>query len=420
MIADRALKVEIIAVGSELLTPYYQDTNSLYLTQHLNDLGLEVSFKTIVGDSWDDLLLGIKVAMSRADLILTIGGLGPTQDDRTREVFAAALKRNLVFKKEILEQIKMRFNNLNLVMTPDNKKQAYIIEGSEALENKNGTAPGIWIKVRAQTIVLLPGPPHELEPMFESLVLPRLQDYRQGFSHRKVLKTTGLTESKIESLISDLYPKEPDLNLTVLAYPGQIECHITGHSYDKKSQAEYKVHKLAEEMYSRLGENVFSRSGEELEEVVGKLLMQSHSTLAVAESCTGGFLGHRITNVPGSSNYFIQGVQAYSNEAKIQLLRVPQAMIAAHGAVSSKVAEAMASGLRKMAHVDYGLAITGIAGPSGHSKDKPVGLVFTALAGTGGTQVEKNLFTGSREMIKYRSSQKALDMLRRNLLQHSS
>lgn len=416
---NREPKVEIIAVGSELLTPYYQDTNSLYLTQHLNDLGLKVSFKSIIGDSLDDLREGIKVALRRADLIMTIGGLGPTQDDRTRDAFAAAIGKDMIFKQEILEQIKKRFSRRNLVMTPDNKKQAYIIEGSEILKNKNGTAPGLWIKTGSQTAVLLPGPPHELKPMFESLVLPRLQVYRRKSSHRKILKITGLTESKIESLISDLYPHGPDLNLTVLAYPGQIEIHITGYSDENDFEAEDKVCKLEEKIYSRLGENIFSNSGEELEETVGKLLIRFGATVAVAESCTGGLLGHRITNVPGSSNYFIHGVQAYSNEAKIQLLGVPQAMLEAHGAVSAEVAETMAAGVRKIARSDYGMAITGIAGPSsGSEEDKPVGLVFTALAWTGGVDVKKNLFLGNREMIKYHSSQKALDMLRRHLLQH--
>jgi nicotinamide-nucleotide amidase len=417
---NREPKVEIIAVGSELLTPYYQDTNSLYLTQHLNDLGLKVSFKSIIGDNWDDLCEGIKIALRRADLIMTIGGLGPTQDDRTREAFAAALGKDLIFKQEILEQIKKRFGRRNLVMTPENQKQAYIIKGSEILENQNGTAPGLWIETGSQTAVLLPGPPQELKPMFESLVLPRLQVYRRSSSHRKTLKITGLTESKIESLISDLYPHELDLNLTILAYPGQIEIHLTGYSDENDFSAEDKVGKLEEKIYSRLGENIFSNNGEELEETVGTLLRRIGATVAVAESCTGGLLGHRITNVPGSSDYFIQGVQAYSNAAKIQLLGVPRSVVNTHGAVSAAVAETMAAGIRRIARSDYGIAITGIAGPAGGSEDKPVGLVFTALAQTEGVDVKKNLFLGNREMIKYRSSQKALDMLRRHLLHHRS
>jgi nicotinamide-nucleotide amidase len=415
----KTFRVEIIAVGTELLTPYYQDTNSLYLTQHLNDLGLTVSFKTIVGDRWDDLQEGIKVALNRANLIITIGGLGPTQDDQTREVIASVLGRDLVFKKEILDQIKARFKHRKLIMTPTNKKQAYIISGAEFLENKNGTAPGLWIEEGRKVILLLPGPPQELKPMFESFVLPRLQAYRQGFGHRMVLKITGLTESKIESLISDLYPTDPDLNLTVLAYPDQIELHITGHAKDGTSQAKNIVIELEKKISMRLGENIFSRAGEELEEVVGKLLASSSSTVSVAESCTGGLLGHRITNVPGSSSYFSQGVQVYSNEAKAQILGVPRNLITTYGAVSAEVAESMARQIRKIADSDYGLAITGIAGPTGGSQEKPVGLVFTALAWKEGVQVDKNLFLGNREMIKYRSSQKALDMLRRHFIRYS-
>lgn len=411
-------KIEILAVGTELLTPFFQDTNSLYLTQRLNELGLDVSFKTIVGDERDDLLLCIKDACSRANLIIATGGLGPTQDDRTREVFAEVLNRKLIYKKEITQKIEKRFKHRGMHVPPVNEKQSFIIEGAEILENKNGTAPGLWIDTGSEIIILLPGPPHELKPMFESAVFPRLEKTQSKYTKRITIKITGLTESKIESLISDLYPEEPDCKLGILAYPGQIEIHLTGHSKESTSQAKEKTDRLAKSLLERLGNNVFSTSGEELEEIIGKLLTARKETLAVAESCTGGLLGHRITNVPGSSNYFLQGVQVYSNKAKNQILGVPSDLIEKYGAVSSEVAQCMASSIRENAQASYGLSITGIAGPSGGTTEKPVGLVYTALSWENGMESKKNLFLGNRKIIKFQSSQKALDMLRRHLLKN--
>lgn len=412
----RELKIEIMAVGSELLTPHFQDTNSLYLTQRLNDLAMEVSFKTIVGDDWNDLTQRIHEALSHADIIITMGGLGPTRDDRTREAFASVLERKIIFKKDLLKKIEERFKKRGLSMPSVNKRQAYIIDGAQVLENRNGTAPGLWLDIEEKTIVLLPGPPHELKPMFESSVWPRLQKMRTDFVARRVLKIAGLTESKIESLIFDAYPKVAHLNLATLAYPGQIEIHLTGYSRVSQDHAEKRVQNLEKTILQRLGDHVFSTSGEELEEVIGKLLHLNKKTLAVAESCTGGLLGHRITNIPGSSEYFKQGVVAYSNEAKINLLGISSDLIEEHGAVSSQIAQAMASGIKEKTQASYGLAITGIAGPSGGTPDKPAGLVFAALAWNKGSEVSKNLFLGNREAIKFQSSQKAMDMLRRHLL----
>lgn len=418
MSSAKKLTVEIMAVGSELLTSLYQDTNSLYLAERLNELGMEVSYKTIVSDSWDELLLCINQALARADLIIAIGGLGPTRDDRTREAFAAALERKLIFKEELLQKIAERFKRRGLLMPAVNKKQAYIIDGAEALENRNGTAPGLWLDTGRNKIVLLPGPPSELRPMFDSLVRPRLQKFKAGYLVRKVLKITGLTESVVETLISDIYPQDSDLNVTTLAYPGQIEVHLAAHSRKSQRQAEAKVKNLAKKFLARLKENVFSEMGKELEEVVGRLLRDKKKTLAVAESCSGGFLGNRITNVPGSSDYFLMGVVAYSNEAKMNMLGVRSDLLKKHGAVSSQVAKAMAEGVRKKAQSSFGLSVTGIAGPTGGTPEKPIGLVYIALAWDKGLEVSKNLFLGKREAIKFQSSQKALDMLRRYLLRN--
>lgn len=405
-----------MAIGSELLTPYSQDTNSLYLTERLNDLGMEVSYKTIVGDEWDDLVLSIKQALSRADIILAMGGLGPTQDDRTREAFASALERKLIYDNKLLQKIEERFKRRGLRMPPVNKKQAYIFEDAKALDNKKGTAPGLLMDTGTKIVILLPGPPHELQSMFDTSIWPYLQKLRQKFTARRTLKITGLAESKIETLISDLYPQESHLQLTILARPGQIEIHLTAHSEKSPEEAEETVHELEKNIQNRLKENVFSTTGEELEGVVGRLLRLHKKTLAAAESCTGGFLGHRLTNIPGSSDYFLQSMVVYSNDAKIYQLGISKELIEQYGAVSSQVATAMAFGIREKTRSSLGAAITGIAGPDGGTPEKPVGLVYTALAWDNGTDVVRNLFLGDREIIKYQSTQKILDMVRRHLL----
>jgi len=408
-------KIEILTVGSELLAPNFQETNSQYLTQRLNDLGMDVSFKTVVGDDWENLLRAIQEALSRAQIIIATGGLGPTKDDRTRETFAEALKRKLIFHKDILKKIEERFRRRGLSMPAVNKKQAYIIEGAEALANKNGTAPGLWLETEQQVIGLLPGPPHELRPMFEESVWPRLQKFSRLHVFRKVIKTASLTESETETLISDLYPNASSLKISTLAYPGQIEIHLTARSEQSRAQAKNQVIMLEKKILGRLKDNVFSSAGEELEEVVGRLLRSKKKTLAVAESCTGGLLGSRITDVPGSSDYFLQGTVAYSNQTKIKALGVKPSILKKQGAVSSEAALAMAQGIKEKTQSDYGLGITGIAGPGGGSEQKPVGLVYIALAWKKGTEVSKNMFLGNREKIKFQSSQKALDMLRRHI-----
>jgi nicotinamide-nucleotide amidase len=410
------MKIEILAVGSELLTPFYQDTNSLYLTQRLNDLGLEVSFKIVVGDDRESLFVCIKNALVHADALLAMGGLGPTADDITREVFAETLGRQLVYCPDIFQKIEARFRRRGLAMPAANKKQAYIIQGSEVLENKNGTAPGLWLEEGRTRIALLPGPPAELKPMFEEFVWPKLAAFQKGFSCRRVIKIAGLTESEVETRISGLYPKGQGLGLTILASPGQIEIHLYAFAPDASGLPAKKIEDLGQRILERLGGHVFSTAGEELEEVVGRLLGEHRKTLAAAESCSGGLLSHRLTNVSGSSKYFLEGLITYSNHAKIRDLNVPEALIQNHGAVSAEVAQAMADGVRQKAGSSFGLAITGIAGPIGGTAEKPVGLVYSALSWEGGVDIIKNVFLGKREQIKFQSTQKALDMLRRHLL----
>jgi len=416
MTSLRAAHVEIIAVGSELLTPQRQDTNSLFLTARLNDLGYAVKFKTVVGDETAGLALRVSEALRHVGLVIIIGGLGPTADDRTRQAVARALGRRLVFRKDVLRIIEDRFRRRQATMTAPNRRQAYIIEGAAVLPNPNGTAPGQWLRSGSKTLVLLPGPPHELKAMFDDAVAPRLTRRRAGFFARRTLMTTGLGESAVESLISGLYPKSDGLDLTVLASPGQVELHVTAHSRVSPTLAEKKAEGLSAKLRERLKGNIFSESGESLEEILGRLLRERKQTLAVAESCSGGFLGHRLTGVPGSSAYFLGGFITYSDDLKSDLLGVRAALIKSQGAVSPAVARAMAAGARRRTGADFGLAITGIAGPGGATPEKPVGLVWTALAWRGGTEVQKNLFWGGRSLVKSQSARKAMDMLRRHLL----
>jgi len=410
------LVIEILAVGSELLTPYFQDTNSLFLTERLNDLGLEVSFKSISGDSPENLSNAIRVALNRSDIIISIGGLGPTHDDSTKETFASVLGKKLIYQKDLYEEVEARFKRRGRTIPSINKKQAFVIDGAKVIKNKNGTAPGQWIENEGRIIVLLPGPPPEIEPMFDEYVLPRLEKFQRVFSSRKVIRTTGMSESQIETLISDLYPLNSHLYLTILAKPGQIELRLTARSQENQEKADSLVNDLSTKINSRLEDYIFTFDGEDLEALVGNLLRETNLTLATAESCTGGLLAHRITNIPGSSTYFLLGTVVYSNESKINILKVDPDLISVHGAVSPEVAEVMAAGIRKRAGSDLGVSITGIAGPDGGSPDKPVGLVYTALSWKGGIQVQKNTFLGNRQKVKFQASQKTLDMLRRHLV----
>ncbi len=407
--------IGIVAVGSELLTPFYQDTDSLFITQKLNELGLEPAFKIVVGDDPSNLKMVLQMAIDRADLVFVVGGLGPTEDDRTREIMAEVLHKKLIFHPKILATIEARFEQRGMVMPESNRRQAYILEGAEVLPNQVGTAPGQWIEVNGKKIILLPGPPRELQTMFNEFVAPRLKIWQRGCLRRQVLKISGLTESQVEDLIKDLYPRDKDLKVTVLAYPGQIEIHLMSFGQNEE-ETEQKMFPLLQAFIDRLGINIFSTQGEELEEVVGQLLRHLKMTLAVAESCTGGLVGHRLTSVPGSSDYFMEGYIVYSNQAKIKTLGVPAELIQQHGAVSFEVARSLAENIRLKSGVSIGLSTTGIAGPGGGTATKPVGLVFTGLAHAKGTEVIQNRFLGGREQIKFQTSQKVLDMLRRYLL----
>lgn len=410
------MKAEVLAVGSELLTADFQDTNSLHLAGRLASIGLEFSFKTIVGDDDRDLAAAVRTALSRSRLVIAIGGLGPTEDDRTREAFARALGRRLVFHPEILRTIKARFRRHGWAFPPSNRKQALIMRGAEPLANPNGTAPGQWLETGRRIVVLLPGPPHELKPMFEDFVLPRLRRRSAGAVARRVLKLTGLGESLMESRIAGVYRSlPPGVTLTTLASPGDLAIHIIARGEARRGTPGRKIDLVEKALIGCVGDFVYSRDGKSLPEVVGAGLLARGETLSAAESCTGGLLGHRVTGVPGSSGYFLGSVVAYANRLKEDFLGVPRSRLVRGGAVSPGVAAAMAEGIRERTRTTYGLGLTGVAGPGGGTARKPVGLVYIALADPEGVVVVKSLFSGGREHVKYQATQKALDLLRRKL-----
>ena len=409
------LNAEIIAIGSEMLTPFRLDTNSLWLTERLNSMGVEVKLKTVVGDDEARLEETVRDAMKRSEIVIATGGLGPTEDDITRKIFARVLKRQLILEDAILDKIRARFARRNIPMPEINARQALVIHGAQILENNNGTAPGMLITEGKCTVVLLPGPPREMKPIFDASVAPALKQ-RMGdmLIVRRTLSIFGLTESATDELAAPIYTKYRNPSTTILFKDGQIELHLTA-----QARGEGGAVKLLDELGGRLdevlGEYIFSRNNETLEEVVGRSLKMRGYTLATAESCTGGLLAGRITDVPGSSEYFLEGVVSYSNEAKIDLLGVPKKWIKTHGAVSEQVAGAMASGIRKRAGSTFGISVTGVAGPGGGSPEKPVGLVYIALADDSQTTTRKFIFPGDRQFIRTLSVNAALDMLRRRI-----
>ena len=411
-------RAEIVAIGAELLSPYFRDTDSLFLTERFEEMGIAVSFRTIVGDDREDLRTCLRTALRRSRLVIVTGGLGPTEDDRTREVAAEVLGRGLNFDERIRRAIRDRFRGRGLGrISRSNRRQCFVIDGAEVLPNAHGTAPGQWVTERGRVLVLLPGPPRELGPMFEASVAPRLAAGGSGFTVRRVLKVTGLPESRMEDRLRAVYPKLPaGTEITTLAYPADLQVRLTVRGSSDRPRAERAADRAAAMVARRLGEHVYAVADESLESVVARLLASRRLTVACAESCTGGLLSHRLTNVPGSSAYFLEGVVAYGNRAKVLRLGVPRALLEAHGAVSAPVAEAMARGIRSRSGAHFGIGITGIAGPGGGSPDKPVGLVHIALAWDPGVASVKVLFRGEREIVKFLSAQKALDMLRRKVL----
>ena len=411
---------EIIAVGSEMLTPYRQDTNSLALTAELNRLGVEVAFKTIIGDSLSQLTDAARIALSRADIVLFSGGLGPTEDDLTREAVAAALEVRMTRDEAVVEALKQRFLKRGVAIREINYKQGDVIDGAELLPNSNGTAPGQWIATeyegRQRYIALLPGPPKELTALFAEQVRPRLaRVVPQQHIATGQLRMAVVPESEVDARTSPIYGTFPDVQTTILSTQGEIQLHFLC-AKPTFAEAQLRVDEVLAQCEHEMIDFVFSAQGESLEQVVLLMLGMRNHTLATAESCTGGLIAQRLTSIPGSSRSFLGGAVVYADAMKTAFADVPKELIQQHGAVSEPVARALAEGIRRRTGADLGIGVTGIAGPGGATLNKPVGRVYLALADGTGTEVRELNLAGDRERVRWFASQHALVMLRQRLV----
>jgi nicotinamide-nucleotide amidase len=410
------VKAEVLAIGSELLGPLRSETNSLWLTERLLDAGIEVTVRTTVADDLALLESAFRGALGRADVVIATGGLGPTADDLTREAAAAATGRALRRDPGILEALRARFARYGRTMSATNEKQADVIAGAEALANARGTAPG-QVLGGDRLLVILPGPPGEMKPMFEEQVLPRLRA-RAGATRvvrRRVLRIAAMPESEVDEIAAPVYGRFENPKTTILGAAGQVELHLVAQG-DDVAQAEERIEALALELRAALAHRLYDENGRDLPHVVVDLLRGLGLTLSLAESCTGGLLSARLTEVPGASAVLERAFVTYANRAKVEEVGVDPALLEHHGAVSAEVAAAMAEGARRVAGTDVGVGITGIAGPDGGTALKPVGLVFVATAGRAGARVRRSLFPGGRERVRFQATQVALEMVRRGLL----
>ena len=410
------LKACIIAVGSEMLTPFRVDTNSLVVTERLNAIGYDVRLKMVVGDDVEELAQAFASALTWADLIVVMGGLGPTDDDVTRAAIAQVLEVPLDLHEHVVDRIRSRFARRGMTMPEINRRQAMAPRGATLIDNPNGTAPGLWIERGSTAIVLLPGPPRELTPMLDTIIRDRLEGPSGGSRlFRRVLRITGRAESDVDTDAQPVYGRWVSapipITTTILAVMGQIELHLTATAQNR-ADADAALDLAAEELGKVLGAAVYSADGRNLEAVVGDLLRGKRFTIAAAESCTGGLLTSRLTDVPGSSAYVERSFVCYSNRSKVELLGISEALLTEHGAVSEPVAHAMAVGARTRAATDVGIGITGIAGPDGGTPDKPVGTVAIAVDVRGESRVRTFRFIGGREQVKFQASQAALNTLR--------
>jgi nicotinamide-nucleotide amidase len=406
----------IIAVGTEMLTPFRVDTNSLFITERLNEIGVDVRLKLVAGDDVDELAEQFRAALAWADVIVTTGGLGPTEDDITRAAVARVLQVPLELEEAIVDRIRERFVRRGLTMPEINRRQAMVPRGATLLPNPNGTAPGLWMEHGGTAVVLLPGPPREMKPMFDDVVDHRLAPRAGGAGlFRRVLRITGRTESDVDARAQPIYgtwtSQAVPIATTILAVLGQIELHLTARAASR-ALADAALDAAVVQLGGALGDSIYSVDGRSLETVVGDALRSKGFTIAVAESCTGGLLASRLTDVPGSSAYVDRGVVCYSNRAKVESLGIAGALLAEHGAVSEPVALAMADAIRVQATASVGVGITGIAGPDGGTPQKPVGTVVIAVVAGREARVRTFQFVGAREQVKFQATQAALDMLR--------
>lgn len=406
------MKAEIIIIGDEILYGQTVDTNSAYMAERLNQLGVEVIYKTAVGDDVKKIVEAIHLAHRRVDLVISTGGLGPTSDDLTVKGIAKAFKKNLIFHPEISKKIEERFAARGIEMPKINQNQALLPQGAKALENQLGSAPGILIEEDKKIFIALPGVPKEMRNILENEVMPYLKTKvgKSKIVHRKI-RTTGIIESKLYEKIQDLLKDLKDIKIAFLPGYQGVDLRLTANL---KTSAKSKdvINQLEEKIKERIGEFIYGFDDQTLEEVVGNMLKEKGKTLSVAESCTGGLVAAKITNISGSSDYFERGVVSYSNQAKMEILGVPKDLLEKFGAVSPEVALAMAKGIRQISKTDLGLSVTGIAGPTGGTKEKPVGLIYIALADNNKAWVEKFMFGQDRMINRERTAQAALNMVR--------
>lgn len=410
------MQAEVVSVGTELLLGQIVDTNAAHLARALSDLGIAVYRRVTVGDNHDRLLAALKEAVANNDVVITIGGLGPTQDDITRETLAEAMGDTLHEDPQIARRLEAFFRSRGARMTASNLRQAQVPVHGRAIDNPNGTAPGVLFEKDGKIAISLPGPPNEFIPMVANHVVPLLRERTggRGTIRSRMLRICGMGESMVEEQVRDLMASD---NPTVAPYAkvGEVHLRVTARADDAES-ADRLIEERVALLVERLGDHVYGFDDEAMEVVVVRLLDERGQTVATAESCTGGLLASRITEVPGSSRVFPGGAVSYSNEAKTELVHVPADLIAAHGAVSAEVAEALAQGARRRFGADYGIGVTGIAGPDGGTPDKPVGLVYIAVADASGVEADRNRFIGGRSTVRYRSTQVALTMLRTRIL----
>ncbi len=412
------MNAEIIAVGSEMLTHKRVDTNSLFITEQLNDLGIEVTAKHVIGDDLERLAGTIRRALGAVPVVVISGGLGPTEDDLTRDAVALALDRRLVFNAAISDGIEQRFRQMKRTMPDINRRQAMLIEGAHMLSNDRGTAPGQWIEDGGAVLMMLPGPPHELKSMFTRHCLPRLQRIVPQLSIRTLeLRISGMSESELDQAISPIYKHYSNPVTTILAHNGDMQVHLRA-----RCATEGETMRLLAEVGGKidavLGDRIYSRNGDPLEAVVGKQLLSHRATLAVAESATGGGLAERITSIPGSSSWFVGGFIAYTKRMKVELLGVPADILDRLGAVSAETAEAMAMGARRRTGATWAVSITGNAGPTADGDEAPIGMIYVGISGPHETvSFHRQWPTSDRARVRAFAAQMALDLLHRKLSQ---
>ncbi len=409
------MKAEILAVGTELLMGQIVNTNAQYISSKLPEVGVGVYYHSVVGDNPDRLEDSLKLALERCDIVITTGGLGPTQDDLTKETISRVCGKKLVIHEESLKKIKNYFSRLGRQMTPNNEKQAYMPEGCIVLKNNNGTAPGCIIEMGEKAVIMLPGPPVEMKPMFLDYVMPYFKNKGAYSLESVILRVFGIGESAMETKIMDLIDGQTNPTIATYAKEGEVTIRITA-SVPMGQSAEQILMPVVNEIKRRTGENLYSDKDETLDSVAAGLLLENNITIATAESCTGGLISEMLTDVPGISKVFMGGAVTYSNEAKMEYLGVKEQTLKAHGAVSRETAAEMAEGIRKRLKTDIGISVTGIAGPGGGTDEKPVGLIYVGLSGEGGTITKELRLSGNRKKIRTITALNVFDLIRRHVL----